>query len=105
MARSSRPVQNTVASLLESGKPIAGQVGYIEADRMGDGRAEGVFVKVKAVRLEAKECGIKLVVKPLSGVGEFTIDPVAWIDGAEEIAAKKKRNAALKATREEYRAI
>jgi len=81
---------NKLKQALEAGTPIAGMMGYIKItrDKYYDedyDSPSAVFVKVKVVRLDAKNCGLEVVVQPVSGVGTFNITPCRWIDTPEDI--------------------
>ena len=65
---------------LESGGDIAGLKGYI---LMGD--SDDVYIKVKCVGLSTKDCGVGVLVTPMSGDGEFTITPCQWWDETQNL--------------------
>lgn len=85
-----------LATLLEEGQPIAGITGYVAMGARKQSRYNSndiglqVFVKVKVLRISTEGgCGMKVIVQPCSGVGEFDITPCQFFDSAKAVESKK----------------
>lgn len=78
---------NNLKERLESGKDIKHLIGYVEESLASD---DIVGVEVKVLRIDASECGVKIIVTPTSGFGEFPISPCQWYD--DKAALEFRRN-------------
>ena len=71
--------KNVLQQYIEEGKSIAGLVGYVKTTLYNDDEELPICLKAKIIRQQMTEkgCGIVIVATPISGDGEFVVNPAA----------------------------
>lgn len=87
--------ESELTKRLEKGKSVVGLEGYVlitatSTSNDEDEIVSDIAIKVRCVRIDAKSCGITLLVSPISGAGEFPITPCRWLDSAEAVEEHKQ---------------
>lgn len=79
---------NKLKANLEAGLPIAGMIGYVPFHEDNT-----VYIKVKVLKINTEDCGIKILVEPVSGAGTINIAPCQWVDTPSDIEEIKDQMA------------
>lgn len=101
---------NSLADKLEAGEPIEGMKGFIRItddfnDNDDESNVNAVYIAVKAVGLDAGDCGLKVLVEVISGKGIIPISPCRWRDNVADLEAERDKERRIKIAVTEHHAI
>lgn len=86
-------VENKIAYAMEQGKPVKRLRGFIALENHNS--ESGIWLEVEAIKTVVQNCGVKILIKPVAGIGEAIISPSEWFDSAPDIIANKAKEEAI----------